>query len=196
MRLCAGRTGQILNLSSLAVDCGISHNTVKSWLSLLETSYIIFLLKPHFKNFRKRLVKMPKLYFFDPGLTCYLLGIENEKQVDTHFLKGSLLESVVIAEFFKYRLNRGREPNCYYWRDKTGHEIDGILESGETLIPVEIKSGKTVKSNFFDGLAYWNRLSGQPPAKSFLIYGGDKKEKRSSGNVLGWKEAYEIFDTF
>jgi predicted AAA+ superfamily ATPase len=129
MRLCAGRTGQILNLSSLAVDCGISHNTVKSWLSLLETSYIIFLLKPHFKNFRKRLVKMPKLYFFDPGLTCYLLGIENEKQVDTHFLKGSLLESVVIAEFFKYRLNRGREPNCYYWRDKTGHEIDGILES-------------------------------------------------------------------
>lgn len=196
MRLCAGRTGQVLNLSALALDCGISHNTVKSWLSLLETSFIIFLLKPHFKNFNKRLIKMPKLYFFDPGLACYLLGIENEKQVETHYLKGALFETMVSSEFFKYRFNRGRDPNCYYWRDKTGHEIDCILESGETLIPVEIKSGKTVKSKFFSDLTYWNKLSGQSPDKSFLIYGGDKREKRSSGNVLGWQNATEAFSAF
>jgi predicted AAA+ superfamily ATPase len=129
LRLCAGRNGQVLNLSSLAADCAISHNTVKSWLSLLETSYILFLLKPHFKNFTKRLIKMAKIYFFDPGLVCYLLGIENEKQLDTHYLRGSLFESMVISELSKYRFNRGRDPNCYYWRDKTGHEIDCILES-------------------------------------------------------------------
>lgn len=196
MRLCAGRNGQILNLSALAVDCGITQNTVKSWLSILETSFIIFLLKPHFKNFNKRLIKMPKLYFFDPGLVCYLLGIENEKQVETHYMRGALLESMVIAEFAKYRLNRGREPNCYYWRDKTGHEIDCILESGETLIPIEIKSAETVRDRFFKDIAYWNNLSGQSPAKSFLVYGGDRKEKRSRGNVLGWKYAPEIFKAF
>jgi predicted AAA+ superfamily ATPase len=191
LRLCAARTGQILNLSSLALDCGISQNTVKSWLSVLETSYILFLLKPHLKNFNKRLIKMPKLYFYDPGLACYLLGIENEKQLDTHYLRGGLMESMVISEFFKYRLNRGRDPNCYYWRDKTGHEIDCILETGDKLIPVEIKSGKTVKSDFFAGLSYWNTLSGQDPAKSLLIYGGEKKETRSLGTVLGWRYATE-----
>jgi predicted AAA+ superfamily ATPase len=196
LRLCASRTGQVLNLSSLAVDVGISPNTVKSWLSILEASYILFLLKPHFKNFNKRLIKMPKLYFFDPGLTCYLLGIENQEQLETHYLKGALLESLLISEFFKYRLNRGLDPNCYYWRDKTGHEIDCILESGETLIPVEIKSSETVKAMFFDGLSYWNNLSGQDPANSFLIYGGEKKEKRSCGNVLGWKFAHEVFTAF
>jgi predicted AAA+ superfamily ATPase len=196
MRLCAGRIGQVLNLSSLAVDCGISPNTVKEWLSLLEASYILFLLKPHFKNFNKRLIKMPKLYFFDPGLACYLLGIGSEKQVGNHYLKGALLEAMIISEFHKYRLNRGRDPNCYYWRDKTGHEIDCILESGETLVPVEIKSGKTVKSMFFDSLSYWNKLSGNRPANSFLIYGGEGKEKRSSGTVLGWKSADEVFSVF
>jgi predicted AAA+ superfamily ATPase len=196
MRLCAGRNGQVLNLSALAVDCGITHNTVKSWLSILEASFIIFLLKPHFKNFSKRLIKMPKLYFFDQGLVCYLLGIENERQVETHYLRGALFESMVISEFFKYRFNRGHDPNCYYWRDKTGHEIDCILESGETLIPVEMKSGETVKNAFFNELAYWNSLSGQNPDKSFLIYGGDKKEKRSRGNVLAWRYAVEVFNAF
>jgi predicted AAA+ superfamily ATPase len=103
---------------------------------------------------------------------------------------------MVIAEFAKYRLNRGREPNCYYWRDKTGHEIDCILESGETLIPIEIKSAETVRDRFFKDIAYWNNLSGQSPTKSFLVYGGNKKEKRSSGNVFGWKYASEVFKAF
>jgi len=167
----------------------------KSWLSLLETSYILFLLKPHHQNFRKRLIKMPKLYFYDTGLACYLLGIENEKQVETHYLKGSLFEGLVISELIKYRLNRGREPNCYYWRDKTGHEIDCVIDSGGEPVPIEIKSGETVKSNFFDGLGYWNTIAGQNPGKSFLIYGGDKKEIRSSGNVLGWKDTCEVFSS-
>lgn len=191
LRLCAGRTGQVLNLSSLALDCGISHSTVNSWLSVLETSYIIFLLKPHHKNFNKRLIKMPKLFFFDPGLACYLLGIESEQQLQTHYLRGALFESMIISEFIKYRLNRGLDSNCYFWRDKTGHEIDCIIEAAGRLIPVEIKSGETVKSNFFDGLKYWNNLSGQDPEQTVLVYGGDKKEKRSSGTVLGWKKSYE-----
>ncbi|MCK5055901.1 MAG: ATP-binding protein [Candidatus Aminicenantes bacterium] len=193
LRLCAGRTGQILNLSSLALDCGVSHNTVNSWLSVLETSYIIFLLKPHHKNFNKRLIKMPKLYFFDPGLACYLLGIESEQQLQTHYLRGALFESMIISEFFKYRFNRGRDSNCYFWRDKTGHEIDCIIEDAGRLIPVEIKSGETVKSNFFDGLKYWNNLSGQSPEQSVLVYGGEKKEKRSSGTVLGWQNTTDAF---
>jgi predicted AAA+ superfamily ATPase len=193
LRLCAGRSGQILNLSSLALDCGISHNTVNSWLSILETSYIIFLLKPHHKNFNKRLIKMPKLYFFDPGLACYLLGIESERQLQTHFFRGALFESMIISEFYKYRLNRGRDPNCYYWRDKSGHEVDCIIESAGELTPIEIKSGTTIKSNFFDGLSYWNKLSGQSPGKSFLVYGGDGKESRSSSTVLGWKDTNQVF---
>jgi uncharacterized protein len=101
---------------------------------------------------------------------------------------------MIIAEFHKYRLNRGRAPNCYYWRDKTGHEIDCILESGETLIPIEIKAGETIKSMFFDGLSYWNKLSGRNPDDSFLIYGGENREKRSSGKVLGWKHLHEVFN--
>lgn len=189
LRLCAARIGQVLNMSALALDCGISHNTVKEWLSLLETSYIIFLLKPHHQNFNKRLTKMPKLYFFDPGLACFLLGIENHGQLDTHYLRGGLFESMIVSEFFKYRLNHGREPNCYFWRDKTGHEIDCVLETGGNIIPVEIKSGETVKTSFFDGLKYWNKLSGQNPSQSVLIYGGEREEKRSNGLVLGWKHA-------
>ncbi len=193
MRLCAGRVGQILNLSSLALDCAVSHNTARSWLSLLETSFIIFFLRPHFKNFNKRLIQMPKLYFFDPGLVCYLLGIENREQVDTHYLKGALFETMALAELVKYRLNRGRNPNCYYWRDKVGHEIDCILETGDRLTPIEIKTTHTIKASLFDGLSYWNKLAGQNPELSYLIYGGDGKEKRTSGNVLSWKHIAEIF---
>ncbi|MCU0596894.1 MAG: ATP-binding protein, partial [Desulfobacterota bacterium] len=123
IRLCAGRIGQILNLSSLAIDCGISHNTAKSWLSVLEASFILYLLKPHYRNFSKRLIKMPKLYFVDPGLACFLLGISSPGEVDSHHLKGGLFESMIVSELLKYRLHRGFQPGCYLWRDKTGHEV-------------------------------------------------------------------------
>ena len=195
VRLCAGRIGQVLNVSSLAMDSGISPNTARSWISLLESSYLVFLLQPHFRNFNKRLIKMPKLYFYDTGLACYLLGIENPDQVQTHYLKGSLFESLIISELVKYRSHRGLEPNCYYWRDKVGHEIDCLLDFGDRLVPVEIKSGETIASGFFDGLNYWNRLSRGEPSQGFLIYAGAKKEVRSQGRVLSWDKSREVFTT-
>ena len=193
VRLCAGRIGQVLNLSSLALDCGISPNTARSWVSLLESSYLVFLLQPHFRNFNKRLIKMPKLYFYDTGLACYLLGMESPDQVQTHYLKGSLFESLIISELIKYRCHRGQESNCYYWRDKVGHEVDCLLDFGDRLVPVEIKSGETITSGFFEGLSYWNRLAKTDPRQGFLIYAGTKREKRSQAYVLGWSNAWEVF---
>ena len=193
VRLCAGRVGQVLNLSSLAQDSGISPNTARSWISLLESSYLVFLLQPHFRNFNKRLIKMPKLYFYDPGLACYLLGIETPEQVKTHFLRGALFESLIISELIKYRVHRGLEANCYYWRDKVGHEVDCLLDFGDHLVPLEIKSGETITSGFFDGLNYWNRLAKVDPRQGFLIYGGSKKEERSQGRVLSWDKVQDVF---
>ena len=187
LKLCAGRIGQIVNLSSLGNDCGISYNTVKSWLSVLESSYIIFLLQPHYRNFNKRLIKAPKLYFYDTGLACSLLGIENKKQLETHYLKGSLFESFVISELSKLRLNEGLTPNLYFWRDRMGHEIDCILETASLNIPIEIKSGKTVSEDFFKNLNYWNGISGGKPKDSYIIYGGDEEQKGKDRNVISWK---------
>src|SRR5690554_1085048 len=194
LRLCAGRTGQILNLSSLGNDCGITHNTAKSWLSILEASYIVFLLQPHYANFNKRLVKSAKLYFYDPGLVCSLLGIENEQQLFTHYLKGGLFESFVISELIKHRLNQGLEPNCYYWRDSRGNEIDCLLETGGLLTPVEIKAGKTITPDYFTALQYWRKLAGEKARKSFVVYGGDGGQKRTQGNVVSWKDTTTIID--
>ncbi|OGP50648.1 MAG: AAA family ATPase [Deltaproteobacteria bacterium RBG_13_43_22] len=194
VRLCAGRIGQILNLSSLAQDTGISPNTARSWISLLESSFLVFLLQPHFRNFNKRLIKMPKLYFYDSGLACYLLGIETPEQIQTHFIKGSLFESLIISELIKYRNHRGLEANCYYWRDKVGHEIDCLLDFGDRQIPIEIKSGETITSGFFDGLNYWNHLAGVDPRQGFLIYAGLKNEGRSLGRVISWDKVQEIFN--
>jgi len=187
IRMCAARTGHLLNLTSLAEDCGISHNTVKSWLSVLETSFIIYRLRPHYKNYNKRLVKMPKIYFYDTGLLCALLGIENISQLSTHYLRGSIFESFVISEFMKYRFNQGAEPNCYFWRDKHGKEIDCIIEQANRLIPIEIKSGKTIVNDYFKNLKYYNNLAGINPSSSYVIYGGNEKQARSYGNVAGWK---------
>ena len=189
VKLLAGRIGQVLNLSSLAVDAGISHTTARAWIGLLEAGYIVFLLKPHHKNYRKRLVKAPKLYFYDPGLACYLLGVRNESQLESHHLKGALFEGLILSEFLKHALNRGLEPDLYYWRDKTGHEVDALVPAQEGPIPVEMKSGRTVIPAYFEGLAYWSRLAGKNPAKGFVIYGGEEIQARSLGTVLGWKQA-------
>ncbi len=194
VRLCAGRIGQLLNFSSLALDCGISPNTARSWISLLESSYLVFLLQPHFRNFNKRLVKMPKLFFYDTGLACYLLGLESPAQIQTHYLKGSLFESFVISELIKFRSHRGLEPNCFFWRDKAGHEIDCLLDFGDRLVPVEIKSGETISSGFFEGLNYWNRIAEADPRQGFLIYAGTRREERSQARVLGWDKAWEVFN--
>ena len=187
IRLCAGRSGQILNLSSLGNDCGINHNTAKSWLSILEFSYLVFLLKPYYKNFNKRLIKMPKLYFYDTGLACSLLGIQNEKQLATHYLKGGLFETLIISEIMKNSFNKGVVPHCYYWRDKTGHEIDCLIEKGNSVVPIEIKSGKTITDDFFTGLKHWRKITNGEISRPLVVYGGEENQKRTAGNVISWK---------
>lgn len=193
VKMCAGRIGQVLNLSSLGNDCGISHNTAKAWISILESSYIVFLVRPYYKNFNKRLVKMPKLYFYDTGLACSLLGIQKKEQVSTHYMKGGLFESFILSEIVKGKFSRGLEPNCYYWKDKSGNEIDCIMEIADTSLQIEIKSGKTIADDFFDGLRYWNKLANEKNRNPYLIYGGEEDQRRSLAYIVSWKNIPSIF---
>ena len=186
IKLCASRTGQLLNISSLGNECGISSTTASSWISILEASYIIFLLRPHHKNYNKRLVKMPKLYFYDTGLAAYLLGIHSIEQLDTHYSKGALFESLVISELMKKAYNAGREPHYFFWRNKTGNEIDLLIEEGSRLVPVEIKSGRTVNENYFKGLKYWRKIS-HSDEKGIVLFGGEYQQEREFSLVTSWK---------
>ena len=191
MRMCAARSGQLLNLSSLGDDCGITHNTARSWLSVLQASFIIYLLRPHYKNFNKRLVKSPKLYFCDPGLLCYLLGIDSPESLAIHALKGHVFETWTVDELLKGRLNRGLRENIYFWRDNVGHEIDCLIDRGSRLIPLEIKSGQTLTLDFFKGLNYWYKISETPSGEGYLVYGGNVDQKRKGGQVFGWRSFAE-----
>ena len=186
-KMCAARTGQILNLSSLAADCGITHNTAAAWISVLEASYLIYLLRPHHRNFNKRLIKAPKLYFYDAGLAAWLLGIQDAKQLRFHAQRGALFETFVVTEVLKSRMNAGLPLNLYYWRDSKGLEIDLLLENGEQLIPVEIKSGQTVASDFFDSLKHWTKLSGMADQSAWLVYGGDRELSQGPISIVPWK---------
>ncbi|MHB8138443.1 MAG: ATP-binding protein [Smithellaceae bacterium] len=192
VRLCAGRTGQLLNLSSLATECGITHNTAKAWISVLEASYLVFLLRPHTASFNKRLVKMPKLYFYDVGLAAWLLGIRTSDQMETHPLRGSIFETFIIAELIKSRLNRGEKPAFYFWRDNNGNEVDVIIEQGQKLMPLEIKSGRTLTHESFAGLEKWRVLAGEKAASPALIYGGDESYLQKGIKVVGWKECGQL----
>jgi predicted AAA+ superfamily ATPase len=191
LKLCAGRIGQNVNFSSLANDAGISPATAKAWLSILEASYVIFLLQPHYKNFSKRLVKTPKLFFYDPGLACSLLGIEQEEQLHTHYMRGGLFEAMMIADLYKQFYNADRAPHLYFWGDKQ-HEVDCIVEQADRLYPIEIKAGQTVSGSYFTGLNHWNALAQADPAGAFVIYAGDTESQRSAGTVIGWKRAGEL----
>jgi len=192
IRLCAGRTGQLLNLSALAGECGISHNTVKAWVSVLEASYIVFLLRPHHANFNKRLVKTPKLYFYDSGLASWLIGIRNREQLDTHPLRGNIFETFVISELIKSRLNQGESPGLCFWRDSNGVEVDVIAEQGPQLVPIEIKSGKTITNQAFTSLRRWRGLAGKLAGVPVLIYGGTENYRQSEVNVTGWEGAGKV----
>ena len=185
-RLCAGRCGHILNLSSLASDCGISHTTARRWISVLEASFIVVLLRPHFKNYGKRLIKSPKLYFLDTGLLCYLLQIKSPSELFHRAERGAVFESFVVSEFIKNFLHNGEQPSLYFWRDAAGHEVDILLDFGATVVPVEVKSGQTVAPDFFDNLKYWQEISGNKLGSSALIYGGDRAFKRSGVAVYPW----------
>lgn len=185
--LCAGRIGQLLNVTSLANDCGINVATARAWLSLLEASYIIFLLQPYHTNVGKRFIKAPKLYFFDTGLACSLLGIESAAQVFNHYLRGGLFESLVISELFKARFNKGLVPRIYFWRDKEGNEVDCLIQSGDMLTPIEIKAGKSFSTDYFDGIDFWNSLQKKSAIKGTVIYAGDDDQSRTRGHVVGWR---------
>ncbi len=187
VRLCAGRTGNLVNLSDLASDCGITHNTAKSWLSILEASYIIFLLSPYHKNFNKRIIKTPKLYFYDTGLACWLLSIQNYEQVNTHPMRGSLFESFIISEYFKSSFNKGLPGFYYFWRDRSGNEIDLLVEEGGKIRPVEIKSGATLNTDYFKGLHRFISLASDI-VEPTLIYGGDDSLSHGGVTVTSWRE--------
>ncbi len=188
LRLCAGRTGQLLNVSALASEAGITTNTAKSWLAVLESSDLIHLLPPYYRNFGKRLVKMPKLYFLDTGLACWLLGIRSEDVLALHPLRGALFENWVVSEFIKARYNQGQPADLYFWRDNNGLEADLIFEQDNRLQMVEIKSGQTITSDTLRAGQRAIRMAEDEALTPWLIYGGDESYERSGVKIFGWRD--------
>ena len=192
LALCAANAGQLLNTVRLGADCGVHHNTVRSWLSILETSYLAFRLQPHFRNFRKRLVKTPKLYFHDTGLLARLLGIESERQVATHPLRGALFENWCISELMKARLNKGLSANLFFWRSHVGLEIDAVVDHGSTLLPVEVKSGATIASDWLQHVQKWRAVAGSAAERAWLVYGGAEPQDREQARVIPWNQIEDL----
>lgn len=190
IRLLAGRTGQLFNQSNLGNDLGIDNKTVNSWMNLLEASFIAFRLRPYHKNFNKRLVKTPKIYFYDTGLAAYLLGIRNKHDLQIHFAQGQLFENFVILERIKNSLNRKTQEQFYFWRDQKGTEIDLLIEHGAALKAVEIKSAKTIQSGFFKTLKQFQKSA--PHAKCSLIYGGEENMKRNNIEIRSFHNLGEV----
>ena len=190
LKICATRTGQQLNYSAIANDCGIDQKTVLNWLGILEASFIAFRLQPYYNNLGKRLLQMPKLYFYDTGLCSSLLEIENEKQMANHPLRGALMENLMIIELLKSRLNRGLRSNLFYWRDRTGNEIDLLLDQSDAVVPIEIKSSTTFHLDFLKGIRYWQKLN--PKLKSsYLVFNG-KDGQVEKTKILNWKNIAKI----
>lgn len=195
LRLTAGRTGQEINRSALSADTGVSHNTGRAWLSVLETSFVLFRLPPWHRNLRKRTVKTPKLHFIDSGLACYLLGIREPDQLRRHPLRGAIFESWVASEVLKARLHRGRQADLFHVRQDRGAAVDLVAEAGSRVFGVEVKSGATVASDFLKGLlGFRERLGTQYPdlhADLRLVYGGDRAETRNGVHVIPWERIQE-----
>jgi hypothetical protein len=186
--LCAGRTGQILNLSSLANDAGIAVNTAKSWLSLLESSFIIYLLQPYHENFNKRIIKSPKLYFYDTGIASSLLRISNPEMVSTHYLYGALFENLVISEIIKSQIHRGLRPSVYYWRDSNGIEIDCIIEKGnKEFIALEIKGGQTFNVSYLKNLNLLPVKDKREAVRKVVIYAGSDEAVIRDITIVPWR---------
>ncbi len=187
LKLCAGRSGQILNLTSLGNDAGVSHATAGHWINLLEATFLVFRLQPYFKNFSKRLIKSPKLYFYDSGLLCSLLGIQTPEQLQSHSMRGAIFEGWVITEFMKRKLNRHQTPNLYFWRDHKGLEVDLVADLGGRALAVEIKSGATIATDWLDSLRAWTTLAGVEAERPCLIYGGEDRQPRTQADILPWR---------
>lgn len=191
MQLCAGRIGNLLNIEGLCNDVGISFATARRWLSILESSYIIFFLEPYYQSFNKRLVKSPKLYFYDTGLACSLLRLTTVNELVFSPLRGPLFESLILSDIIKQYANQGMRSPLYYWRDR-GHEIDGLVDQGSMLFPIEIKSSSSWNVAFFNSLNYWNEIAEVDPKQGFLVYGGKDVQERSKGTVVGWQDARNL----
>ncbi|MDP2822352.1 MAG: ATP-binding protein [Sulfuritalea sp.] len=191
--MCAARTGQLLNLSSLAADCGITHNTAHAWLGVLEASYLVMRLPPFHRNFGKRLTKAPKLYFLDTGLAAWLAGVRDAAALVTGAMRGPLFETFVVAEFVKRRRHALRAEELHFWRDAAGHEIDLLVTRGDAVLAaVECKSGRTVAEDWFAPLARFASLAGNPP--TVLIHGGDTDQARTTTPVYGWRSIGRVLD--
>lgn len=192
IQLCAGRVGQLLNISSLANECGISQITAKEWLGVLEMSFIVYALKPYHNNYNKRIVKTPKLYFYDTGILCSLLGIQSADQLQSHYARGSIFENLVISEVRKYIYCQGKIPMVFFWRDKLGREIDLIIEDGANLIPIEIKSGQTIHNNLTKNLDYWKQLA--HVNEGYIVYSGNDEIMLNENKVVNWIKIKDMLD--
>lgn len=188
LRLCAGRHGQQLNLNSLGQECGISQPTAQSWLSILEASYIVFRIQPFHKNLNKRLVKTPKLYFYDSAIVCRLLGIDSKDHLAIHSSLGAIFEGFVLCEIKKFFANLGKPAPLYFWQSHGGHEIDALLEFGQTLWAFEIKSTQTFKSNLLDNLEKWRKIYTGEDCQQALVYGGDDEFSSGQNKIIPWKK--------
>lgn len=193
LRLCAGRHGQLLNSSQLSIDCGVSHTTVMNWISVLEASYLIFRLQPYHENFNKRLTKSSKLYFYDSGLVCYLLGINSPDHLSLHTSRGAIFEGYIISELYRCFYNRSESPRIFFWRDSNGNEVDCLIEYKGKILAIEIKSSMTLASHLFKGLKKWQTISGIFETNCHLVYAGESYSKAINGmNVFSWNEVDKL----
>lgn len=192
LKLCAARVGNIVNYADLARDADVSPNTAKAWLSILEASFIIKLVAPYYKNFNKRVIKSPKLYFYDTSLVCNLLGIRSVEDISIHPLRRALFETLIMSEFFKHAFNRNEAPNIYFWRDVQGHEIDIVVEqSFNNVLPIEVKAGMTVNNDFFKGLRDWQKIT-ENQAPMYVVFGGNDNLVYKNNQVVSWKSMEQL----
>lgn len=198
VKLCAGRTGQEVNLSALGGDAGVSHNTARSWLSILETSYLVHRLPAWHGNIRKQVVKAPKLHFLDSGLVCFLLGIREPEQLRHHPLRGAIFESWVVSELYKALVHCGEQPQLYHYRESRGLEIDVLAHLGDHLCAIEIKSAATAVADFFKGFGPFaermHSAGGQARIENLVVYGGEVSQQRSSARLLAWRDVGKCLD--
>ena len=191
LQLCAGRTGQPVNVSALSNECGITVKTVNAWLGIMQSSYIIHLMPPYFKSFNKRLVKTSKLYFIDTGLACSLLGIRIEKELSMSHFRGALFENYIIMEMLKKKYNEGSQNHFYYWRDNKGVEVDLLVDTGKRLLPIEIKSAQTFQEDQLHSMNQWNGFSGNKGG--LLLYDGIQEFRKSNGiRIQNWRNINNI----
>jgi len=188
VRMCAARSGQMLNLSALGADCGVSAVTAREWLSVLEAGYLVMRLQPYHRNFGKRLVKTPKLYFLDVGLMAWLIGVQDASSLAVHASRGAIFETFVVSELVKHRFNAGRPADFYFWRDNLGHEVDVVYETPAGLQALEIKSGGTFASDWPAAAKKWRQLVGEDAPPPAIVYGGEGQFEREGCRVLGWQE--------